>query len=153
MRTESITLAGGSDEDVLTRLGEYAIDRGYAEAGYVDALLEREANHPTGLDVPTKGFGIAIPHADPDFVTEAAALVGLAPPGEAIEFASMDDPDQTVEVEVVILLLVNETEGYTTFLSNLAKLFQANEFATLVRRRDGDGLLGLVVDRCIEVDA
>jgi PTS system galactitol-specific IIA component len=152
MRTESVAVTGDDDRAVLTRLGEYAVERGYAEAGYVDALLARESDHPTGLDVPTAGFGIAIPHADPDLVSEAAVVVGLPPAGASVPFRSMDDPETTVDAEAVILLLVTAAEGYATFLSNLASLFQSDEFSALVRERNGEALVDLVVERCVETD-
>jgi mannitol/fructose-specific phosphotransferase system IIA component (Ntr-type) len=46
--------------------------------------------------------------------------------------------------------LVTETEGYTTFLSSLTKLFQDDEFVRLARERDGDALLDLITDRCLD---
>ncbi|RDZ63897.1 PTS galactitol enzyme II A subunit [Haloferax sp. Atlit-12N] len=152
MRTESLELTGETDEAVLTELGAYAYDQGWADESYADALLAREADYPTGLDIPTMGFGIAIPHADPDHVTEQAVLLGLPPAGESIAFRSMDNPDEHVAAEVVVLLLVTDTDGYSSFLSNLAKLFQAEEFAEMTKRRDADGLLDLVVERCVDFD-
>lgn len=152
MHTESVELDGETYSDVLTEMGTYANEHEWADEEYVDALLAREADYPTGLDVPTAGFGIAIPHADPDHVSEQAVLLGLPPAGSSVSFRSMDDPDQEVEVEVVVLLLVTETEGYSTFLSNLAKLFQADEFADLTKKRDADGLLELIIERCVEFD-
>lgn len=148
MHTEHLTLAGESNHDALEELAEFVVERGYATPEYVAALLEREQSYPTGLDIPTTDFGLAIPHADPDHVLEQAIVVGF--PDDTVAFRSMDDPEKTVDVDVVVLLLVTETEGYTTFLSNLAKLFQDDEFVRLVRERDGDGLLELVADRCLE---
>lgn len=148
MHTEHLTLTGESHEEALEELGEYVVERGYAAPEYVDALLEREASYPTGLDIPTADFGLAIPHADPDYVTEPAIIVGF--PADTLSFRSMDDPDESVSVDVVVLLLVTETEGYTTFLSNLTKLFQDEQFVRLARERDGDGLLDLVTDRCLD---
>jgi PTS system galactitol-specific IIA component len=152
MRTEHIELSGETAEEALTELATHAHDRGYVDDGYADALREREAAYPTGLDIPTTGFAIAIPHADPDHVSQQAVVLGLPPAGSSVTFYSMDDPDETVEAEIVVLLLVTDTEGYTTFLSNLAKLFQADEFAALTRERNGDALLKLILDRCVDVD-
>ncbi|WP_311171753.1 PTS sugar transporter subunit IIA [Halobellus ordinarius] len=148
MHTEHLTLTGASHERALEELGAYVVERGYAESEYVDALLEREASYPTGLDIPTAEFGLAIPHADPEYVSEQAVIVGF--PEDTLTFQSMDDPDKTVDVDVVILLLVTETEGYTTFLSSLTKLFQDDEFVRLARERDGDALLDLITDRCLD---
>jgi PTS system galactitol-specific IIA component len=147
MHTEILELTGDSHRDALTALGEYAVERDYAEEAYIDALLAREEEYPTGLDVPSTGVAVAIPHADPDRVNEQAVLLGL--PASPIPFYSMDDPGETVDAELVVLLLVTDTEGYSTFLSNLTKLFGDEEFAERTRERDGDALLDLITERCL----
>lgn len=152
MYTESIEIAGETYTEALQMMGEYAHEQGWTDEGYVDALLAREADYPTGLDVPTMGFGIAIPHADPHHVSEQAILLGLPPVGSSVSFRSMDNPEEEIEAEVVVLLLVTETEGYSTFLSNLAELFQAERFADLTTKRDAESLLELIVERCVEFD-
>jgi len=80
-------------------------------------------------------------------VDEAAVLVGL--PVSPISFRRMDDPDEAIAVELVVLLLVTDTDGYATFLGNLTTLFQDEEFARLTRERDGEGLCDLITDRCL----
>lgn len=146
MKIESVRLTAGTDREALEELAAHAAEKGYVVTGYREALLEREAAYPTGLDVPTAEFGIAIPHADPDYVTEQAVLLGL--PEAPVEFASMDDPERSVAAEVVVLLLVTDEEGYATFLSNLVQLFRDDDFVAMVRSGDGDGLLDLIVERC-----
>jgi PTS system galactitol-specific IIA component len=147
MQTEYVDLEPGPYSDVLTRLGEYAIDRGLATEGYVDALLDREASFPTGLEIPTASFDIAIPHADPEHVIEPALVLAL--PSEPVPFHDMNDPDDTVEARVVLLLVAGESERYATFLSNLANLFQESDFAAAVEARDPDRVLSLVDEVCL----
>lgn len=147
MKTDCVELTAGTDREALEELAAHAAEKGYVVTGYREALLEREAAFPTGLDVPTAEFGVAIPHADPDYVTEQAVLLGL--PEEPVEFASMDDPERSVAAEAIVLLLVTDEEGYATFLSNLAELFRDEEFVALVRAGDGEGLLDLLVERCL----
>lgn len=147
MRAETVALTAGTDREALAELAAHARDQGYVEAGYEEALLAREAEFPTGLDVPAAEFGIAIPHADPDHVTEGAVLLGL--PERPVPFRSMDDPEEAVDAEAVVLLLVTEEEGYAAFLSNLANLFREDAFVEAVRAGDGEALLDLVVERCL----
>jgi PTS system galactitol-specific IIA component len=148
MKTDSVRVDGESSETVLREMGRYAFAEGYVSETYTDALLERESSYPTGLDIPTLEFGIAIPHADPEHVVEPAVILGI--PEDTVAFRSMDDPDRTVDVELVVLLVVADTEGYTTFLSNLTTLFQDEEFVAAARERDDERLLDLIVDRTIE---
>jgi PTS system galactitol-specific IIA component len=147
MRTEYTELTSGTVDGVLRELGQYAIDRGYASEGYVEAILDREADFPTGLSVPTASFDIAIPHTDPEHVTEPAVVLGL--PEEPVPFRNMDDPEQTVEAGVVMLLLAQENEGYTSFLSSLADLFQHPHFGDAVEARDHERILDLVESGCL----
>jgi len=147
MRTDHTTVAGTSTEEVLREIGEYAVDRGYAEGGYVEAVLNRESTYPTGLSIPAESFGIAIPHADPEHVLEEAVVLGL--PEEPVAFRSMDDPDQSVDVEAVLLLLTEGSDGYAAFLSNLANLFQGDAFVDVVRTGDAQAVLELVDERCL----
>lgn len=147
MHTKHVSLSGDTAEAVVRELGEHAIEHGYATEGYVEAVLEREREYPTGLSLPDASFGVAIPHADPDLVREEAVLLGLPP--EPVAFSSMDDPDKTVEVAAVMLLLTDGSEGYNAFLSNMAALFGDGAFADAVRSRSGETVLELVRDRCL----
>jgi PTS system galactitol-specific IIA component len=147
METDHTVVSGETVEEVLRELGQYAIERGYATEGYVEAVFDREADFPTGLSIPTVPFDIAIPHADPEHVTDEAVVLAL--PDDPIPFRDMDDPDDTVEAGVVMLLLVGESEGYTAFLSNLANLFQNPSFADAVRTNDPERILELVDEECL----
>jgi len=149
MKTETVELAGDTDTAVLEELARHALEAGYVEEAYVDALLDRERDYPTGLRIERDPdpYGVAIPHADPDHVREQAVLVGL--PESTATFRSMDDADREIEVDVVVLLLVTETEGYSAFLSNLTKLFQDDDFARLVLEKDGPALAALIADRAV----
>jgi len=147
MRTEHIELGSETAVEVLQELGQYAVGRGYATEGYVEAILNRETDFPTGLPVPTAPFDVAIPHADPEYVRENALVLGL--PDDPVRFRDMDDPDDTVEARVVMLLLARDSEGYTAFLANLANLFQHPEFEDAVRDDDPDRVLDLVSAECL----
>ena len=52
----------GHANDIFDQLGTCFINEGYSRSDYVEALKQREAQFPTGLDI--NGFGVAIPHTD-----------------------------------------------------------------------------------------
>ncbi|MFB6201019.1 MAG: PTS sugar transporter subunit IIA [Halorhabdus sp.] len=147
MLTEHTAVSSDTARGVVRELGQYAVKRGYASEGYVEAVLDRESDFPTGLSIPTEPFDLAIPHADPDHVHRDALVVGL--PETPVRFHDMDDPRETVEAAVVILLLADDAEGYTTFLSNLANLFQNPAFGDAVEAREPERILELVEDECL----
>lgn len=147
MWTEHVRVTSESAEGVINELGECAAERGYADSAYVEAVLEREAEYPTGLSVPDADFGIAIPHADPDHVNREAVILGI--PESSVTFESMDDPDQTVDAEAVLLLLAAGSDEYTDFLSSLASLLQDGSFISAIREADPDAALTLVSEYCL----
>lgn len=52
--------------EVLQLMGDAMIQEGYGEEGFTEAVLKREKDYPTGLDVD--GIGVAIPHTDAEHV-------------------------------------------------------------------------------------
>ena len=56
----------GHANDIFDQLGTCFINEGYSRSDYVEALKQREAQFPTGLDI--NGFGVAIPHTDAGYV-------------------------------------------------------------------------------------
>jgi len=147
MRTEYLRVTSESAEGVIRELGKYATEHGYADSAYTEAVLEREAEYPTGLSFPDASFGVAIPHADPKHINKEAVILGLleAP----VTFESMDNPDQTVDVEAVMLLLAAGSDEYTAFLSSLASLLQDNSFVEAVRDGDPDAAITLIREHCL----
>jgi PTS system galactitol-specific IIA component len=145
METTIVEPTADGWEGVLRELAEEAHQQGYVEENYKEFLLDREREYPTGLEISPLEYGLAIPHADPDYVREQALILAL--PDEPVSFQSMDDPSQTVDAEVILLLVIEEEEeeGYTNFLSNLIPLFQDEHFKELVRDKQKDELLTLIL--------
>ena len=93
--------------------------QGLVVAEYGQQTYERELQHPTGL--PTKPFCIAFPHADAQGVNESAlALAILSKP---VSFKNMGDPDEDLQVFLVLMLANRNPEEQVQTLRNLALLF------------------------------
>ena len=99
---------------------------GSTRPGFIEALLEREDQFPTGL--PTEGIKFAIPHADGRFVRKNE--LALAVLSEPIEFRRMDNPGQEVLVEVVVMMAIKDSETQLEMLQKLIALFSDNIFWT-----------------------
>jgi|SRR5208337_510758 len=84
----------------------------------IGALKEREEIMSTGI-----GFGIAIPHAKIDSVTEMALAIGISKKG--IEFDSMDGEP----VHLVILVIAGERQhkDYLRLLSNVMSIIKKDD--------------------------
>lgn len=146
MQTDIVNFEAGSWRTALETLTAEAEDREYVEDTYRDALLEREAEYPTGLEIGPREYALAIPHANPEHVAQQSLLIGL--PEEPVPFQSMDDPDEVVQTELVLLLIVKDEEGYNEFLSSLIPLFKQERFAGLVREGDGEQIRELILEEC-----
>ena len=55
-------LEATNSKEVFEQVGGEFIKEGFCKDSYIDALVNRESEFPTGIDVD--GFGIAIPHTD-----------------------------------------------------------------------------------------
>ncbi|RIV18843.1 PTS sugar transporter subunit IIA [Alicyclobacillaceae bacterium I2511] len=95
--------------------------------GFLEALLLREKQYPTGL--PVYPYGVAIPHPEPDVVLRPSiALVTLVDP---VPFKMMGSPDEEVLVSIVITLALpkKDHEQQATFLAQIIERVQDESWA------------------------
>ncbi|ROR13314.1 PTS sugar transporter subunit IIA [Erwinia sp. JUb26] len=102
------------------RITDQLIAKGIVEESYREALVLRELNHPTAMQLET--MGVAIPHVDVEHVREERLVVVTCP--EGIEFNQAEDPDLTMKVNVIFFLLLKEKDAHLEFLMKLISLFQ-----------------------------
>ena len=89
---------------------------------FLEALLLREKQNPTGL--PVYPYGVAIPHPEPDVVVRPSiALVTLVDP---VPFKMMGSPDEQVLVSIVIALAIpkKDHEQQAMFLASIIERVQ-----------------------------
>ena len=119
---ESFVIAGleAADSDqVINELAGCLHQAGLVSESYGKATILREMQHPTGL--PTRPFPIAFPHADAEGVNQSAlAVASLKTP---VKFKNMADPEEELDVEIVIMLANKSPEEQINTLRSLAELF------------------------------
>ncbi|UFJ42345.1 PTS sugar transporter subunit IIA [Brevibacillus humidisoli] len=93
-------------EEIINRLGMLLTNCGVVEQAYIDAVLAREAEFPTGLELGE--IHVAIPHADSAAVKSPAIALGVAKRG--VPFRSMAEPEKEIAVHLVILLATQRSE-------------------------------------------
>jgi PTS system galactitol-specific IIA component len=116
-----VELNGTSREDLLTTLTQALVQAGYVQPEYVDAVLEREKDFPTGL--PTEPVAVAIPHGSPECVIKSGVAVGVL--SNPVAFQEMGTPTNTVDVRLVFVLAIREVESQTEILQRFMQIFQA----------------------------
>lgn len=117
-------------EDCIRLAGEMFEKNGYVNAGYADAVVEREKEYPTGL--PGKGINIAIPHTNNKLVNEPA--VGVIIPKKAVTFSMMGMKENKLECEVILPLVVKDSHQQIGMLKKMMSIIQDGEL--LKRLRD-----------------
>jgi PTS system galactitol-specific IIA component len=123
----------GDKKEILTKISEDLFQKGYVKASFKEALLKRETEFPTGLDLGD-GIAIALPHTDTIHVNEEIMVIII--PSNQVKFALMDDPTKDVNVSVIFLLLIKDPQGYTKFLSKLVSIFQTDMFKSAIKNKD-----------------
>ena len=112
--------------EVLQLMGDAMIQEGYGEEGFTDAVLKREKDYPTGLDVD--GIGVAIPHTDAEHVKkEGISIAVLNPP---IEFDAMGEENCRIPVKIIIMFTVAGKEKHLDRLMQIVRLLQDRKFLT-----------------------
>lgn len=119
-----VQLHAADAAEAIRLLNERLVEKGFTEPRYAEAVIEREQVFPTGL--PTEP-PVAIPHADPDFVLQAAGALGIL--DAPVLFQEMGNPDQTLPVRLIFLLALARKEDAVGVLRQLTRAF-----------RDGEGL-------------
>jgi len=121
-------LDAADSDQVINQLAGCLCKAGFVDSKYGQATIDRELDHPTGL--PTRPFPIAFPHADATGVQESALAVACLK--NPVKFRNMADPDEELDVEIVIMLANKSPEEQINTLRNLAELFgEANKLAEL----------------------
>ncbi|MEH0070865.1 PTS sugar transporter subunit IIA [Pannonibacter sp. Pt2-lr] len=106
---------------VIGLLAGHLRDKGLVADTYVQAVIDREKVMPTGLPMED-GLAVAVPHTDPQHVIRSGiAIATLAAP---VAFASMDDPDNQLAVQVVFALALKSKDEQIGMLQSIGRLLQ-----------------------------
>ena len=106
--------------EIMEKMGNLFIKEGLCKESYINALIRRESEFPTGIDVD--GFGIAIPHTDVSHVNEAG--IGIATLKEPIKFIQMGTDDEEVDTKVVVMLAVDDPKKHLSTLQSILEILQ-----------------------------
>lgn len=107
-------------EDVMKNLGQKLINAGYTKESYIDALIAREKDFPTGLDID--GLGVAIPHTDVSHVNKAGIAIGVLK--EPVTFMQMGTDDEEVGVKLIFMLAVTDPNAHIDELQRIIEIIQ-----------------------------
>ena len=116
-------------EDCIRLGGTIFYEKGYVKEGYTQAVIDREKVYPTGL--PGKGVAIAIPHTNNTYVNKPA--VGVIIPREPVRFCAMGTKDVWLDCEVIIPLVIKDSDMQISMLKQMMKIIQDGELLMKIR--------------------
>jgi galactitol PTS system EIIA component len=119
----AIDMAAKSKKEAIYELSKLLEEKGYVKESFPQAVIDREEHFPTGL--PTSLYGVAIPHTDSHHVLHTGIAVGVLK--DPTEFTMMGTTDQTVQVQLVLLLAIQNPDSHIQVLQQLMELFQSPE--------------------------
>lgn len=136
-----------NSSEIMEKMGSSFIREGLCKESYIEALINRESEFPTGIDV--NGFGVAIPHTDVSHVNNAA--IGIATLKETVKFIQMGTDDEEVETKVVVMLAVDDPNKHLSLLQNILTIIQdknvleklsvskeANEIIQIIKNKENE---------------
>jgi PTS system galactitol-specific IIA component len=109
-----VGMPAATADDALRELGEALVRAGDIDPEYVDDVIRREREFPTGLPTDPP---VALPHADPDHVRRSAIAVGVC--RSPVSFREMGTPTRALGVRVIFLLAIREKAEVATILRDL----------------------------------
>ncbi|WP_079527791.1 PTS sugar transporter subunit IIA [Halobacillus hunanensis] len=128
-----LDLEGTLKEDVLTTMARNLVDRNLVKESFIQAVIEREGEFPTGL--PTAGVSVAIPHTDVEHVHRKTISIGVLK--HPVDFGVMGDDSETIPVKLVFMLAMDEAHSQLSLLQTLMQIFQNEDtLKYLVSERD-----------------
>ncbi len=128
-----------TSKEVLATLANVAVANGWAKPGYTEAVWTREEKYPTGLHA--QGVEIAIPHADPEWTTIPAMVVGsLSHPAC---FQPMGGQGAEVQASFIFLLVIPDADAHIRFLQALSSFIENEE---LLRGLDQSRDVNVLID-------
>ena len=119
-----------ADRDAaLKHMAGLLVQKGFCTTEFVQAILDREAAHPSGL--PMAGVKIAIPHTDAIYVNRSALL--FARLRQPVEFRSMGDPKEKLQVSLISMFALKEKKLIGDLLETLITVYQQESVMEALR--------------------
>lgn len=117
------------------------LKKGYVKESFKDAIIEREANYPTGL--PLEKITIAIPHTDTEHIEKPFVYINRLK--EEINFNQMGNEEEVIQVKDVWVLGIKDGSKQVDLLSFIMEIFNDKEFINEYRNvKDAGELIDLL---------
>ena len=121
-------------DEAIRRLATLFMESGVAKESYLDGLMAREVEFPTGIYEEGMYCGVAMPHTFAEHVNEKQ--IGFMSLNQPVKWHYMGDVSQEVEISCVFMLALKEGHDQLEMLRGLMKLFTNNALLERVMKID-----------------
>lgn len=122
---DAVYISDSVDRDmVFSDVYRNLLKAGYVKGNFLSHVLEREDLYPTGIDtspISKELPNIAIPHTEGEFVN--ARLIVPVLLKHPIRFNNMVDPQKTLDVSFLFMILNNDPTGQANVLAQIMDFF------------------------------
>ena len=137
------------NEEIFNIIGKKLIEKGLVKDSFIEAIISREKDFPTGLDLSVidhtgKVPNVAIPHTESEHCnTKKVVVVKLK---NEITFYNMISPDYKLKVKFLFIILNNEKGEQCNILADLMDFFTINKnFLKLAQLSDTNEIYKYIV--------
>lgn len=128
-----------SVEEFFAEKAKVLRELGYVTDTYETALLEREKEYPTGLEMAA--ITIAIPHTMPEHIKKPFIYFNRLTQ-KGMQFIQMGTDDVVVEPQYILMLGITNPREQVALLAELMDLFNGEEFIdALVQAKSAQDIL------------
>lgn len=141
-----IGVVAASCEELVAAMGTVLLEKGFVKPSYVQALLEREREFPTGI--AAAGVGVAIPHSDASHVLQTTTAVWVLK--EPVPFHVMGGAEEDIiSVGIVFMLAINNPQDHLAFLQRLLGIFSSEAIMSGIRRAGDPVIVAEIINQAI----
>ena len=135
--------------ELFSWLREKLAPMGYLEDSWLQAIIARENNYPTGFELDN--ISVAIPHVEPENI--AKPYIAVVKPKKPVAFEPMAAMvDHPVQAQLIINLgLKAHDEDQVAVLQKLMNVFMdASACENILSQTTGKGMVDTIVKHCKE---
>ncbi len=134
-----------SQEELLTHVCQKLEANGIVTSGYLEELMEREIEFPTGI--VTKYMNIAIPHTNSKKVLDTLIVVSKLE--HPIMWGNMEDLESKIPVQIVFNLILKEESKHMEVLQQIIALIQSEVMQQIQQATSTEEIVKLLEKRIL----
>lgn len=108
-----------SSNELIELLATSLVKDGKAKDSYLNAVQDRELEHPTGIDCGD--YSIATPHTDSIHVNSSALAIAIC--NENVTFMNADKSGQELKPKIVVMMCIPESVGGEDHIKTIGRIY------------------------------